>query len=157
MFHFRAFGRPAAQGSKRYLGNGRFIEASKYLKPWRETLTTAIWAAQETYKEQNGDYARFTGPVVVEAVFLLAKPKSVARLWPTTSPDLDKLQRGLGDSLETDTGLLESDSFIVIWKASKVYTYPEFTGVIVTVRDATKEDLELIEAKVSNEQPNLHR
>lgn len=149
MFFFRAYGRPAAQGSKRYLGNGRFIEASNYLKPWRETLSTAIWAAQETYKTEHGDYARFTGPVVVEAVFLLAKPKSVARLWPATSPDLDKLQRALGDSLETDTGLLESDSFIVIWNASKVYTYPEQTGVIATIREATEEDLKLIQTKVT--------
>ena len=148
MFFFRAYGRPAAQGSKRYLGNGRFVEASKYLKPWRETLTTAIWAAQEKHKEETGDYARFTEPVIVEAVFLMAKPKSVARLWPGIAPDADKLQRALGDSLETDTGLLESDSLIVRWEASKVYTHPEYAGVVCTIRAATQEDLDAIELRV---------
>ena len=155
MFFFRAYGRPAAQGSKRYLGNGRFVEASKYLKPWRETLSTAIWAAQETYKTQNGDYARFTDPVIVEAVFLMAKPKSVARLWPGISPDLDKLQRALGDALETDTGLLESDSLIVAWKASKIYTYPEHSGVVCSIRMATQEDLDDLNNTLGTyEQPN---
>lgn len=150
MFYFRAYGRPAAQGSKRYLGNGRFVEASKYLKPWRETLATAIWAAQETHKAATGDYARFTEPVVVEAVFLMAKPKSVARLWPGISPDLDKLQRALGDSLETDTGLLESDSLIVKWSATKIYTYPEYSGVVCTVRNATQDDLDELKRRVED-------
>jgi Holliday junction resolvase RusA-like endonuclease len=137
MFYFRAYGRPAPQGSKKFVGNGRFIEASKYLKPWRESLATAIWAAQETRET----YARFEGPVVVEAVFLIAKPGSVKRLWPSVMPDLDKLQRGLGDSLETDTQLLASDSLIVKWVASKVYVAQHEGGVVCTIRDATEEDL----------------
>lgn len=155
MFYFRAYGRPAAQGSKRYLGNGRFIEASKYLKPWRETLSTAIWAAQETHKTQTGDYARFTDPVIVEAVFLLPRPKKLVRLWPSIAPDTDKLQRALGDALETDTGLLESDSLIVGWKASKIYTYPEHSGVVCSIRLATQEDLDDLNNKLGTyEQPN---
>lgn len=140
MFYFRAYGRPAPQGSKKYVGNGRFVEASKYLKPWRETLATAIWAAQETRET----YARFEGPVIVEAVFLIPKPPSVKRLWPSVMPDTDKLQRSLGDALETDTQLLGSDSLIVKWVASKIYVAPLEGGVVCTVRDATEEDLKAL-------------
>ena len=146
MFYFRAYGRPAPQGSKKFVGNGRFIEASKYLKPWRESLATAIWAAQES----QDSYARFEGPVVVEAVFLIAKPGSVKRIWPSVMPDLDKLQRGLGDALETDTQLLASDSLIVKWTASKVYVAPNEGGVVCTIRDATEEDLKELSDTAKN-------
>jgi Holliday junction resolvase RusA-like endonuclease len=146
MFYFRAYGRPAPQGSKKFVGNGRFIEASKYLKPWRESLATAIWAAQES----QDSYSRFEGPVVVEAVFLIAKPGSVKRIWPSVMPDLDKLQRGLGDALETDTQLLASDSLIVKWIASKVYVAPNEGGVVCTIRDATEEDLKELSDTAKN-------
>jgi crossover junction endodeoxyribonuclease RusA len=140
MFGFRVYGRPAPQGSKKFVGNGRFIEASKYLKPWREAISKAIF---ERFAEA-GEVVKFTEPVIVSAVFIIPKPVSVkGRAWPSKMPDLDKLQRALGDALETDTGLLESDSLIVRWEASKVYTTPleALGGVLVTIRHATDADL----------------
>ena len=35
---FFAEGTSRPQGSKRALGNGRMIEASRHLKPWRQTV-----------------------------------------------------------------------------------------------------------------------
>ncbi len=95
-------------------------------------------AAQETRET----YARFEGPVVVEAIFLIPKPTSVKRLWPSVMPDTDKLQRSLGDALETDTQLLASDSLIVKWVASKIYVAQHEGGVVCTIRDATEQDLQ---------------
>jgi crossover junction endodeoxyribonuclease RusA len=140
MFHFRVYGRPAPQGSKKFVGNGRFIEASKYLKPWREEISKAIFAKFQ----ELGEVVKFSEPVIVTAVFLIPKPESVkGRPWPSKMPDLDKLQRSLGDALETDTGLLESDSLIVRWEATKVYTteLEAVGGVWVTIRPATEADL----------------
>jgi crossover junction endodeoxyribonuclease RusA len=140
VFEFRVYGRPAPQGSKKFVGNGRFIEASKYLKPWREAISKAIFARIS----ELGEVVKFTDPVIVSATFIIPKPESVkGRLWPSKMPDLDKLQRALGDALETDTGLLESDSLIVRWEASKVYTTPSeaLGGVLVSIRLASEDDL----------------
>jgi hypothetical protein len=68
------FGRPAPQGSKRYVGGnraqgGRFIEASKYLPAWRKAITAA--AIAEIEKEA---WAQTLGPVEVEVIFYLERP-----------------------------------------------------------------------------------
>lgn len=126
---------PAPQGSKRYLGNGRFIEASKKLEPFRNAIGQAV----KDYFEAHPEAVTFTDPVEVEATFVLPKPKTVKRPWPSVAPDLDKLQRALGDSvsLEKYCGqpLIQDDSLIVTWHAQKVYGPPEEIGVYFTVRE----------------------
>ena len=47
---------PAPQGSKRYLGNGRFVEASKKLEPWRRAVAEAV----EAMFEATGDRTAFS-------------------------------------------------------------------------------------------------
>lgn len=122
---------PAPQGSKRYVGNGRFIEASKKLEPFRQAIAKAV---SELY-EKTGDTRHFTEPVEVTATFILPKPKTVKRLWPSVAPDLDKLQRALGDSLSLEKygQLIEDDSLIVQWHAEKIYGTREEMGVIVGI------------------------
>lgn len=137
-FMFTAFGDPAPQGSKRYVGNGRFIEASQKLKPWRSAVADAVF--MEFIKSQ--DERPFSEPVVVYVTFYMPKPKTVKRLWPSVAPDLDKLCRSLGDALSVDAGLISDDSLIVSWHASKVYAEPQLAGCRVLIRVATDEDLE---------------
>lgn len=136
-FTFTAFGDPAPQGSKRYVGNGRFIEASQKLKPWRSAIADAVF--MEFIKSQ--DERPFTEPVVVYATFYMPKPKTVKRLWPSVAPDTDKLCRALGDAISVDCGLLLDDSLIVAWHATKVYAEPRLAGCRVFIRLADESDM----------------
>lgn len=60
------------------------------------------------------------GPVTVHMTFHMPRPKSVSRRYPNSAPDLDKLIRGCGDSLQ-ESGILANDGQIVSIKAHKVY------------------------------------
>lgn len=135
MFWFRVYGNPRPQGSKRHVGNNRFIEASAGLKEWREAIAQAIFEQQT----KTNDYPSFDTPVVVTAIFIMPKPKSVKRLWPSVAPDLDKLQRALGDGMSVNSQLIADDSLIVEWQTSKVYAQPHEAGVIVTVAEIKDE------------------
>lgn len=133
-FSFTAYGEPAPQGSKRHVGNGRMIEASKKVKPWRSAVAAAI----EDEFDRSGDRTPFSGAVAVRVEFMMPKPKSVRRLFPTVSPDLDKLCRSLGDAMSVDIGLLTDDALIVGWHASKVYVGAAWdAGARVSVRLVT--------------------
>lgn len=127
--YFTAFGTPRPQGSKRHIGNGRMIEASD-VKPWRRAIAEAVFRAWVA----TGDERPFTEPVVVWATFYLPRPKSVKRLLPSVPPDLDKLQRALGDALSIDCGALSDDSLIVKWHTSKVYADDHDAGVRVAIK-----------------------
>lgn len=92
------------------------------LKPWRESVA---WSALEATKAA-GVAVWSTGPVTVEARFLLRAPKAIQRRMDRripqahlTKPDLDKLARGLLDAL---TGVLfEDDSQVVALRVTKEY------------------------------------
>lgn len=114
-------GKPAPQGSKRHVGNGRMIEQSKRVKPWREAVKEATTAAIEQHAHQ-----RLEGPVTIEIAFCFDPPKSAPKrrkIWPTTrsSGDVDKLQRSTFDAL-TDAGAFRDDSQIVHVEADKWHT-----------------------------------
>ena len=124
-------GIPQQQGSKRYVGNGRSIEANKNLGPWREV---AISRALQAKPEGRGP--TFTGPVLVTAVFYFPRPKGhygsgrnahklrpSAPYWHASAPDLDKLCRATGDIL-SQSGILQDDRLIVIWSALSQYGDP---------------------------------
>jgi Holliday junction resolvase RusA-like endonuclease len=133
---FVAFGTPRPQGSKRYVGNGRFVEASD-VKPWRASVADSAFKALSAAEMEPFDV-----PVVVEAVFFMPRPKSVKRVWPQTAPDTDKLCRAVGDALSIDSPVLTDDSRIVKWHASKVYADDREPGVWVQIRPANDADLE---------------
>lgn len=94
------------------------------LTQWRTKLTTAALAAALA----AGVSVPYDGPVAVEARFYVKKPQRCrSRLFErfaATRPDLDKLQRALGDALapaKNALGVLAEDSRIVKWDSEKRY------------------------------------
>ena len=128
--YFTAFGLPAPQGSKKHVGNGRMIEVSKKVGPWRAAVNEAVsraWIA-------TADSSSFTDPVEIRATFYLPRPKTVKRLLPSVPPDLDKLERGLFDAL-TLAGAWSDDSLVVRSQAAKLYADKiQDAGVRVSIR-----------------------
>lgn len=109
--------RPAPQGSKRTSRQGRVIDDCARLKPWRRAVETATAAAR------TGD--TLDGPLSVEVVFTVRKPKSAPKTritWPITrdSGDIDKLLRSTFDALTT-AGAIADDARIVEVLARKVH------------------------------------
>lgn len=109
-------GVPAPQGSKRHVGNGRMIEASKKVKPWREAVRRAV----EQVIGGNPNYQPFGGPIRISVTFYVPKPLTIRRLLPTVPPDLDKLERGLLDAL-TIAGVWLDDAQVVEISSAKRY------------------------------------
>ena len=118
-------GTPQQQGSKTRNAYGTMYEANRNLKPWRAHAITqlrAAWAGEP-----------ITHGVHVTARFVYARPKSHYRTgrnshllrddapaFKTSAPDLDKLQRALGDAL-TQAGVLRDDALIASWAPVKLY------------------------------------
>lgn len=108
MIAFTVVGTPAPQGSKRHVGNGRMIESSTAVKPWRQDV---VAAAQQAYQG-----APLDGPLEVTLIFDLrmpaSRPKRLRDLgwcYSTTKPDLDKLVRATLDALTT-AGVIRDDA-----------------------------------------------
>jgi len=120
-------GLPAPQGSKRHVGNGVLIEASKNLKPWRKAV---IKAAQKRLEETGEIY--FDEAVEIWVRFILPKPKSNKSDYPIVPPDLDKLERGIYDAL-TIANVWRDDSLIVRAHPQKVWTTDGITGAHVII------------------------
>jgi len=128
---FDVLGRPAPQGSKKSVGNNRFVESSKYLPAWRK----AVKAAAELAVQADA-WAQVSGPVELEVIFYLDRPSSISatkRPQPIVPPDLDKLIRGVGDAL---TGVVfDDDSQIVRVLAWKSYADARPPGCFVRVNE----------------------
>lgn len=107
-------GHPAPQGSKKHVGGGRMIEMSKKLPAWRASIETTI---RDT---AGDDFPAFPPPVRVTVTFYLPRPKRSRYAGPYGPPDVDKLARALGDSLQR-AGLVADDSHIAHWRASKAW------------------------------------
>lgn len=130
---FDVFGRPAPQGSKRYVGGnrasgGRFIEASKYLPAWRQAVKEAAIVAK-------GEAETLTDAVEVSVSFFLERPKSITvtkRPLPIVVPDLSKLIRAIEDSM-TDAGVWADDSQVIKITAYKFYADDREPGCRITV------------------------
>lgn len=130
MIQFFVHGEPAAQGSKRHVGNGRMIEMSKKLPKWRASVKEAAATAHQGNPPIDA-------PVRVTARFFMPKPKRPMFPMPAVAPDLDKLCRAVGDALE-QSGLLKNDSRIISWDASKSFAeHGAPMGVHITI---TQED-----------------
>lgn len=112
-----------AQGSLRSLGNGRPTVHSNAaaLMPWRATVVATVQAGMA----QAGGEWPLTGPVKLEVLFALPRPRSApkSRVFPDRKPDLDKLVRAIGDSL-TQAGAIADDAQIVTLLADKEYGTP---------------------------------
>ncbi|MDU7384096.1 MAG: RusA family crossover junction endodeoxyribonuclease [Schaalia turicensis] len=130
-------GTPAPQGSKRYLGNGRMVESSKRVKPWRADIRAQ---ALQTFKQP------LTGAIRLDLHFVMPRPnshygtgrnahklKESAPASHIQKPDLDKLVRAVGDAL---TGVAYVDDSQVVGGAHmKRWTdgASDRAGVYVTV------------------------
>jgi len=128
---FEVYGIPAPQGSKKSIGNGRFIEASKKLPAWRKRVKEA---AQVAIKDRS--WVTLTGAAELSVVFFLPRPQSVAagkRLLPTVPPDIDKLIRAIADSC-SDALVWEDDSLVCKVSAYKVYDDTREAGALITVK-----------------------
>ena len=134
---------PAPQGSKKPIGNNRFIEASKKLEPWREAIGEAI----ERMFVATVDRSCFAPdtPLEVWVTFVVPRPatvKEAARPWPIKPPDTDKYCRSLGDGMSlaryVDPPLIPDDSQIVRWHAEKVYGTRGDMGARVAVKVVTE-------------------
>lgn len=112
-------GVPQQQGSKNQWGG----EDNPRVRPWRATVASAASEAVD---------ALLYGAVEVEVVFVFPRPKAHYRTgahagelkesapsWHTGYPDLDKLQRAIGDAL---AGVVVSDDRqISSWLVEKRY------------------------------------
>jgi len=138
----RVYGMPAPQGSKAFKGmaggHAILVESSKKVKPWRQDVKQAV---------VDAGHPHISGPVVVDMIFTLPKPKSAPKrrvTYPATRPDLSKLVRSTEDAL-TDVGLWEDDSRVVRCFAYKVYPGEhcyalESPGAVIIVKALDGED-----------------
>lgn len=127
MDEFVVPGQPIPQGSMRHVGGGRIVSKNPKLKKWRERVAKVV-------TDQVGSPG-YLDPVSVTVLFQLQKPESAKRDYPTVPPDLDKLQRAIGDALSIDSGYLKDDAQIVEWHATKQYGQP---SVIIRVVPLSK-------------------
>ena len=113
------------------------------LRAWQRAVQVTALAARG-----RGGRA-FPGPVTVECLFLLPRPRSYpARVvHHTRKPDLDKLVRAIFDALAADV-LFGDDAAVVEVRATKAYAGDGFQpGVLITVADAT----DLVSAGVTHD------
>lgn len=126
---FVVYGTPKPQGSTRAFipkGWARAVITTdnKKLKPWRQEISGM--AKNESRPEAWME----AQPLIVHLYFFLAKPKSTKRARPTTKPDIDKLARGVLDSL---TGILfRDDSQVVGLRADKHYDSVERVEIVIS-------------------------
>lgn len=140
---FTVVGRPQQVGSKRaFVQNGKTIltDANKKAKPWMQAVRDAATAVLPD------GFELLRGPVEIRVTFHFARPKGHFRTgrnvggvkrgaphWHTSTPDLDKLCRAVGDAL---TGVVFADDRqVAAWRAEKVYTVGS-EGATVEMRDA---------------------
>ena len=136
---FSVLGLPAPQGSKTHIGNGRMVESSKRVKPWRRQVAAAY------VQHDFGDV--LIGPLALTVDFYLPRPKAhygtgrnagtlkdSAPAEHLTMPDLDKLVRAVGDAL---TRLAwRDDSQIFAWHAYKHYATTDHpVGAQITIQE----------------------
>ena len=131
---FEVYGIPAPQGSKKSVGNNRFVEASKKLPAWRKAVKEAAERAVTDF-----DWVTLSGPAELSVVFFLPRPKSVApgkRILPTVPPDIDNLIRAVSDSC-SNALVWEDDSLVCKVSAYKIYDDQRDAGAMITVKPLT--------------------
>jgi Holliday junction resolvase RusA-like endonuclease len=126
---FSVEGRPAPQGSKRYVGqskkgNAVLLEMSKYVKPWRSAVVEAATAALPE------GWVALDGPLLLEVVFYRLRPASHAKTrmtYPTAAPDLSKLVRSTEDALTTARVWIDDSRVVKIIAEEHFAIPPELT------------------------------
>ena len=140
-FTFRVEGTPVTQGSMVATGRGRGMRHTNHaaLTAWRNRIAIAAVNAARA----AGVKTPIDQPVTVQAVFYLDRPKRPRFNIPATKPDLDKLQRAVGDALcpkNPALRVLAEDSRITGWQSEKRYTNaptqsPGVTATIIITKE----------------------
>lgn len=124
-------GRASPQGSKRHVGNGIMVEASKHVKVWRDDVRDSVLRANNMPK------VRLEGAVILTLAFVLQRPKTAPKkrvLSAAKKPDLDKLIRAVMDALKS-ADVYQDDSQVTTIVASKrVAGLDETPGVFITIQ-----------------------
>lgn len=126
-------GKPAPQGSKRYLGtrSGKTVavESSKTLPAWRADVRAAV-------AELVDDQPPITGPVLVELLFVMPRPASTPKSRTPAAvkrPDLDKLARAILDAIGS-AGAWGDDSQVTdLHAAKRIAGVDERPGAWITI------------------------
>lgn len=134
-------GKPAPQGSKRYLGNrggkGVTVESSTAVAPWRADIREHVLA------RRDHDTPPLNGPVCVHLEFVLPRPTSTPkrRTPPAIKrPDLDKLTRAVLDALGA-AGVWRDDSQVThLYVTKRLARFDEITGCAIAITLITDQD-----------------
>jgi crossover junction endodeoxyribonuclease RusA len=151
MIRIRVNGTPAPQGSKRHVGNGRMVEMSQAVGPWREAVRAEVQSLTRNSKQVAAEagFPDITAAVAVDLTFLLRRPKSHYRTGknadllrdsapsrPAGRPDIDKLARAVLDGL-TMGGAFADDAQVVDLHVGKFWCLPgEAPGVVIEIERA---------------------
>ena len=120
---FTVPGVPVPQGSMSVF-NGRVVHKSgKTLIKWRERIERSARAAGAPL---------LTGPVRVEVLFLVPRPKSVRRLLPSVRPDADKYLRACLDAL-TGTCFVDDGQVVDVLVRKRYALHGPLVGARITV------------------------
>ena len=137
LIEFFVPGIPAPQGSKTYLGQGRMVESSKAVRPWRAIVAATAHVAMMGHPPLDE-------PLAVHVEFYFARPKghftSKGQLTKSAPRlpighnlgDVDKLLRAL---LDGGTGIVWRDDCLVV-EVSAMRRYHEIPGCHVSVESA---------------------
>lgn len=132
-------GKPAPQGSKRYLGRsggkGITVESSKAVAPWRADIREALLAEIEA-----GGHQQLDGAVSVCLTFVMPRPASTPKTRRTPPaikrPDIDKLARAVLDAVGS-AGAWRDDSQVIALTAHKrLAEISETSGVVIEIEEA---------------------
>lgn len=123
-----AHGSPASQGSKNSYGPGRMVESDKTLPVWRAAVIAAAKLAA------GPGWVPIDKAVSVKGEIRIRKPKTTKfDTHPAGPKDLDKMQRAIGDALES-ARILTNDARIVHWDISKVWAL-DVPGIDITITE----------------------
>ena len=140
-FTFRVLGTPVPQGSVKAFGSRVVANNEQALGSWRSDVASAAQRAKPADWDINA-------AVSLRCEFVFPRPqshygtgKNVTKLKPSApryhvkTPDVDKLVRGVADSIGDAVArvLLNNDSQIVTLYAAKRYSTDDFLGAIITV------------------------
>ena len=140
-FTFRVLGTPVPQGSVKAFGSRVVANNEHALGSWRSDVASAAQRAKPADWDINA-------AVSLRCEFVFPRPqshygtgKNVTKLKPSApryyvkTPDVDKLVRGVADSIGDAVArvLLNNDSQIVTLYAAKRYSTDDFLGAIITV------------------------
>ena len=122
MIEFRVDGLPVPQGSMKVI-HGRVIHSQgSALAHWRSAIALAARRAGARPTRE---------PVTMTLTFIMPRPKTVRRNYPSVAPDLDKLVRGALDAL-TAIAYVDDGQVVEIY-AKKIYG--EVIGVKIQVAE----------------------